>query len=66
MNELIKELIKESGGVGHDDDGNELTPILVGSSLEKFAELIVAECANYAFSDDQERDAMLKHFGVEE
>ena len=32
----------------------------------KFARLIVAECANYAFSDDQERDAMLKHFGVEE
>jgi len=46
MNKLIKELIKESGGVGHDDDGNEITPILVGSSLEKFAELIVKECAD--------------------
>ena len=33
---------------------------------EKFAELIVKECANYAFSDDQERVAMLKHFGVKE
>ena len=33
--------------------------------LEKFAELIVKECANYAFSDEQEHKAMLKHFGVE-
>jgi len=33
---------------------------------EKFAELIVRECANYAFSDDQERNAMLEYFGVEE
>jgi hypothetical protein len=33
--------------------------------LEKFAELIVQECATYAFSDDQDRRAMLKHFGVE-
>ena len=32
---------------------------------EKFAELIVRECANYAFSDEQDHRAMLKHFGVE-
>ena len=44
MNERIKELIKAVGGIGHDDDGNELTPALVGKELEKFAELIVAEC----------------------
>jgi hypothetical protein len=31
----------------------------------KFAELIVQECVNYAFSDDQERLAMFKHFGIE-
>ena len=31
----------------------------------KFAELIVRECANYAYSDDQDHKAMLKHFGVE-
>lgn len=30
----------------------------------KFAELIVRECVNYAFSDDQERSAMFKHFGI--
>jgi len=33
---------------------------------EKFAELIVRECADYAFSDEQDHRAMLKHFGVEE
>ena len=33
---------------------------------EKFAEMIVRECANYAFSDDQDNKAMLKHFGVAE
>jgi hypothetical protein len=33
---------------------------------EKFAELIVKECADYAFSDEQDHRAMLKHFGVEE
>ena len=31
---------------------------------KKFAELIVRECANYAYSDDQDHKAMLKHFGV--
>jgi hypothetical protein len=44
MNNRIKELIKQSGGVGYDDDNNELTPVLVGRGLEKFAELIVEEC----------------------
>ena len=46
MNERIKELIKAVGGIGHDDDGNELTPALVGKELEKLAELIVRECAS--------------------
>lgn len=31
-----------------------------------FAELIVRECAAYAFSDDQDHKAMLNHFGVKE
>lgn len=35
-------------------------------SKERFAELIVRECADYAFSDEQDHRAMLKHFGVEE
>jgi hypothetical protein len=44
MNERIAELIKQAGGIQYDEDGDELTPILVGKDLEKFAELIVAEC----------------------
>ena len=44
MNKRIKLLAEQAGGIGHDDDGNELTPALVGTSLEKFAELIVKEC----------------------
>jgi hypothetical protein len=73
MNERIKQLIKAAGGIGHDEDGQELTPMLVGSSLEKFAELIVRECAKIAgkaeYSDtwlEPVEDAIKKHFGVEE
>lgn len=55
MNKLIEELAKQAGF--------ELNP--VHFDHEKFARLIVRECANYAFSDEQEHKAMLKHFGVE-
>ena len=44
MNERIKLLAKQAGGIYHNDDGDELTPALVGKGLEKFAELIVFEC----------------------
>ena len=44
MNERIVELIKQAGGIQYDEDGDELTAILVGKDLEKFAELIVREC----------------------
>ena len=57
MNERIRELAKEAGAQG-----------IVNRDfidVEKFAQLIVRECANYAFSDDQDNKAMLKHFGVE-
>ena len=50
MNEQIRELVRQSGGIGHDDDGNELTPALVGKSLEKFAELIVRQCIKSTLS----------------
>jgi hypothetical protein len=79
MNERIKELAKQAGSIYHNDDGDELTPALVGKGLEKFAELIVKECAeicnkiyfdNYPDAEDFERseegDAIKKHFGVEE
>jgi hypothetical protein len=66
MNERIKNLIKQAGGIGYDDDNNELTPVLVGKGLEKFAELIVRECAaradyNYGMTGYE----LLEHFGVE-
>jgi len=50
------------------DDGKELI-----FSKEKFAELIVRECANIAFDEyaatngaESGESAILKHFGVEE
>ena len=73
MNERIKELVKQAGGIGHDDDGNELTPVLVGKDLEKFAELIVKECAKaceknswMALNGFQRSKQIKEHFGVEE
>ena len=56
INERIKELMNQTG-----------VPVSMPfyKWCEKFAELVVQECANYAFSDEQEHKAMLKHFGVE-
>ena len=81
MNERIRQLVKQAGGIQHDEDGNELTPILVGKDLEKFAELIVEECAKVIVNGGYRNPAlgekhsltppeiatMIKeHFGVEE
>ena len=67
MNKRIKQLAEQAGAIGYDDDGNELTPVLVGKDLEKFAELIVRECAWAAdFADKNPGDYVLKHFGVSE
>ena len=71
MNEKIKELVRQAGGIDDDDDGYELTPILVGTCLEKFAELIVRECAKVADVADENKcewigGNVLTHFGVKE
>jgi hypothetical protein len=70
MNKRIKELAEQVGVTisGYTDNNSGYYEPSGASSeeLEKFAELIVQECATYAFSDDQDRRAMLKHFGVEE
>jgi hypothetical protein len=73
MNERIKELMEEAGGYGLPDRDGDRTPALVGKSVEKFAELIVKECAKIAgkaeYSDtwlEPVEDAIKKHFGVEE
>ena len=65
MNEKIKELALQAGGSHYPDVG--------GKTLEKFAELIVRECARVAFESDLTMaigqwgadSAILKHFGVE-
>ena len=75
MNERIKELIRQAGGIDEDDDGYELTPILVGTCLVKFADLIVRECMSVCIDDiaDPRDTTELKcakkikeHFGVKE
>lgn len=53
MNERIKELARQSGAYNKDDDGEETKiAVLIGKEVEKFAALIVRECAN--FIDDWE------------
>ena len=74
MNERIKELAKQAGMVTFDDFASG------GHFAEKFAELIVRECAyivdqpyDFKTPPDQKTyryplsgDEVLKHFGVEE
>ena len=66
MNERIKELANEAGLLVHNPNG-------VPTKLEKFAELIVRECAvalNPMLRDmvgrGQAYDLIKQHFGVEE
>ena len=67
MNEQIRELVKQAGGISYDDDGNQLPIMLVGkSAVEKFAELILQECKLFCGHDSEGVSAMFKHFGVEE
>ena len=76
MNERIKELAEQAGAIGYDDDGNELTPVLVGKDLEKFAELIVRECIEQVWYTREDgingnaseviKDRIKQHFGVGE
>lgn len=42
MKERIVELIKQLGGIQCDEDGDELTPILVGEDLATFYNLAVS------------------------
>ena len=65
MNERIRELVKQSG-LDYDElwTKDQL-------AVDKFAELIVRECAewvndNIGLIDEEARADLLKHFGVEE
>jgi hypothetical protein len=60
MNERIKELVKSAEVAYEKED------ILLSLVLEKFAELIVKECAELCDINDQEQgDILREHFGVE-
>jgi len=72
MNERIKELIKQAEEVVFNSPGTGRETKQFNK--EKFAELIVQECARVAFESDLTMaigqwgadSAILKHFGVEE
>jgi hypothetical protein len=63
MNERIKELAKQAvlqTNEVFDQNGKDYSEIV----MEKFAELIVRECADMVMNDENAFDIM-KHFGVE-
>lgn len=76
MNKQIKELILQVGGIGRDDEGNELTPMLVGNEVEQFAQLIMQKCLSMIELEAAQYDEPVwafeivndikEHFGVEE
>ena len=61
MNRRIQELVDQSSTMSWEVDHAVATV-----DVYALAQRIVLECAHYAFSDDQDRRAMLEHFGVEE
>ena len=68
MNERIRELWSQAGG--HYDRGNQHTwPQYTIDNPEKFAELIVKECADFlkdTLDDHFAAEQLIEHFGVEE
>ena len=63
MNERIKELFIQLFGKNNFPKGNAEV-YMSAEDLEKFAELMVRECADLVVDDDNAFD-ILKHFGVE-
>ena len=72
MNERIKELAEQANELDYEtfDEYNHKTVQHYKFNKEKFAELIVRECAEYAEHEldmaGYKKKFMLKHFGVEE
>ena len=67
MNEKIKQLAEQAGY------SKDFLAIGLPNNMEKFAELIVRECADWIKNTDSDPDigeedakALLEHFGVEE
>ena len=62
MNERIKQLAEQAGYTkAHHDEYGRLT-VMPEFNREKFAELIVRECATLAFDGP---NGILEHFGLE-
>ena len=72
MNERIKLLARQAGLRFTQLMSNPMVPVVDGkeTDLEKFAELIVRECADigqrYADGNYEVPNQILEHFGVEE
>ncbi len=74
MNERIRQLAEQAGAVFKQTNGLNDCPqdSLVGDEIEKFAELIVRECAGLMdgrrieYGNCKDGRVILKHFGVEE
>jgi hypothetical protein len=68
MNELIKELAEQADLYARSDNSSMLFENYQKRYTEKFAELIVRECAKIADTAEpfQSNDLILKHFGVKE
>jgi len=60
MNDRIKELAAKSN-FGHMENGE----VVYDHRLEKFAELIVQECAGIAHGSDMPSKDIKEHFGIE-
>jgi hypothetical protein len=62
MNKRIKKLAREAGLLTYNPDGQP-------TKLEKFAELIISECADWIDRQDETRCPygidLVEHFGVE-
>jgi hypothetical protein len=71
MNERIKELAEQAGVFAGDFAGAGIYSIHNKDEVEKFAELIVKECARvqhkrFCEHGDVSWDILMEHFGVEE
>ena len=75
MNELIKELAEQAMLFSHENGGWRISTHVPNDFQEKFAELIVRECASLTLDYKSEtyytgwldyRDEIKKHFGVEQ
>ena len=69
MNERINELLKQASTLANTDDNKDFDRNFDMIVAEKFAELIVRECANVGLETHGNYDVhddILKHFGVAE